>query len=150
MRRLWAGAREAEAAQRAGAALRAAGRCVMRTPAEWRAFHRACAENDTATGLLAKDAPATWTDHEGRTWQTPQIIGRLKPGKCPGHAALRASVIQRDGGKCCWCGSTASLVADHIISRRNGGAHHPNNLRALCDSCNAAKAGLVDTRGEAA
>ena len=120
----------------------------MRTPAEWRAFRRACAESDTATGLLAKDAPATWSDYEGRTWQTPRILGRLKLGKCPGHAALRAFAIQRDGGKCRWCGATSGLVADHIISRRRCGAHHPDNLRALCDPRNAAKVGLVDARAE--
>jgi 5-methylcytosine-specific restriction endonuclease McrA len=36
--------------------------------------------------------------------------------------------------------------ADHIVSRRNGGSHHPDSLRVLCDSCNAAKTGLVDAR----
>ena len=87
-----------------------------------------------------------WTDHKGRTWKVPQIIGRLKPGKCAGHAALREFVIDRDGGKCKRWGSTEDLIADHILSRRNGGSHHPNNLQCLCHSCNARKAGLEDRR----
>lgn len=89
----------------------------------------------------------TWTDHLGRTWKVPQIAHRLKPGKCPGHAALREFVIHRDGGRCRQCGSTERLVADHIVSRRNGGTHHPDNLQCLCDSCNARKAGQIDAKG---
>ncbi|WP_395119660.1 HNH endonuclease [Rhodanobacter sp. FW102-FHT14D06] len=89
-----------------------------------------------------------WTDHHGKRWVVPQILGRLKPGKCPGHAALREFVIHRDSGKCRDCGSTdvRRLVADHILSRRNGGSHHPDNLQCLCQSCNARKSVLVDRR----
>lgn len=87
-----------------------------------------------------------WTDHLGVTRPAPQILGRLKHGKCPGHAALRAFVIHRDGGKCRVCGATESLVADHIVSRRNGGSHHPSNLQCLCQICNARKAGAVDAK----
>lgn len=87
-----------------------------------------------------------WTDDFGVTRPVPQIKGRLKCGKIPGHAALRAFVIRRDGGKCVECGSARRLVADHILSRRNGGSHHPDNLRCLCESCNARKAALVDAK----
>lgn len=86
----------------------------------------------------------TWTDHRGNTWKVPQILGRLKPGKCPGHAALREFIIYRDGGKCVRCGATHELVADHILSRRNGGTHHPSNLQCLCSSCNARKSSCED------
>jgi hypothetical protein len=95
-------------------------------------------------------APAFWTDHLGRRWKVPQILGRLKPGKCQGHMALREYVIHRDGHRCRLCGrgvhSTPPvlLVADHIVSRRNGGSHHPDNLRALCQSCNSSKSGSED------
>jgi len=87
-----------------------------------------------------------WIDTDGRQWVVPQIRGRLKPGTCAGHAALRSFVIRRDGGKCKACGSTDRLVADHIVSRRNGGSHHPSNLQCLCDSCNARKSALVDSK----
>lgn len=88
-----------------------------------------------------------WTDHNGRSWQVPQILGRLKPGKCPGHAALRDFVIARDGSKCKWCGSDKNLIADHIVSRRNGGSHHPKNLQCLCQRCNSSKVNFVDKKG---
>lgn len=44
-------------------------------------------------------------------------------------------------------GATEDLVADHVVSRRNGGSHHPDNLQALCQRCNARKAALVDAHG---
>lgn len=86
-----------------------------------------------------------WTDHLGRDWVVPQIKGRLKM-RIPSHRALREFVIHRDGGRCKHCGSVDRLVADHIVSRRNGGAHHPSNLQCLCDSCNARKAATVDAK----
>lgn len=108
----------------------------------------------------------TWTDHRGVTRPTPTIVGRLK-FRIPLHAALRAFVMHRDGFRCVECGARGIdvppnydgrhaigaegaarvLVADHIVSRRNGGTHHPDNLRALCELCNAAKAGLIDAKG---
>lgn len=97
----------------------------------------------------AKVGPKFWTDHKGRTWKVPQIKGRLKHGKCPGHAALREFVIHRDGEKCRRCASTVDLIADHIVSRRNGGSHHPDNLQCLCQPCNARKASKEDAKGAA-
>lgn len=88
-----------------------------------------------------------WTDHNGDAWIVPQIKGRLK-SRIPAHAALIAFVIHRDGTTCRACGCTdpMKLVADHILSRRNGGAHHPSNMQCLCASCNSRKAGLVDAK----
>ena len=113
----------------------------------------------------AKVAPTFWTDHKGRRWRTPRIKGRLQFDiQC--HAALRAFVFTRDGFRCQKCGISAvppfgydgrepvalargwCLVADHIVSRRNGGSHHPDNLMTLCDSCNARKSGLIDAKGK--
>ena len=97
-----------------------------------------------------RELVAYWTDAHGKRWAVPRIKGRLKPGKVPGHAALRAFIIERDNGRCKLCGAAAEdtklgcLVVDHIVSRRNGGSHHPSNLRALCDPCNASKAGSED------
>ena len=90
-----------------------------------------------------------WKDHLGIERPVPQALGRLRFGKCPGHRALREFVFQRDGYKCLHCGeeNRLKLVADHIVSRRNGGSHHPSNLQCLCDSCNARKAGLIDVKG---
>src|SRR5690349_3613319 len=93
----------------------------------------------------AKVSPPRWTDHLGRSWIEPQILGRLKM-KIPAHRALREFVIHRDGYRCKRCGSSERLVADHIVSRRNGGAHSPSNLQCLCERCNARKAGREDRR----
>jgi 5-methylcytosine-specific restriction endonuclease McrA len=111
-----------------------------------------------------------WTDHEGRPWKVPTTKKRLKFSKVRSHAALRAFVFQRDAFTCAKCGvkpvvipevftgeTTVSLpgkhwclVMDHIVSRRNGGPHHPSNLQTMCDSCNAQKVGLVDAKHPAA
>lgn len=89
-----------------------------------------------------------WFDHTGKKWKVPEIKGRLKM-KVPCHRALREFVLLRDGYKCRHCGCTEreQLVADHIISRRNGGAHHPDNMQCLCHSCNSRKANLIDAKG---
>lgn len=86
-------------------------------------------------------------DHTGMAWPVPTVKGRLRPSRVASHAALKAFVIRRDGGRCRWCGSDRDLVADHVVSYNNGGSHHPRNLQALCDSCNAGKANSVDKRG---
>lgn len=96
---------------------------------------------------MARDYPDTWTDQMGRVRKVPTIRHRLKCGKIPLHRDLREFVIWRSGGRCCECGADEDLVADHIVSRRNGGSHHPDNLQCLCQSCNSRKVGLVDRFG---
>lgn len=118
----------------------------------------------TRPGLLAADAPRHWIDNDGKRWRTMNIIGRIKY-RIPGAYALRRFVYARDGFACVRCGAKAimkpgwdgseclgvegqefGMVLDHIISRRNGGAHHPDNLQTMCDSCNARKACREDRR----
>jgi 5-methylcytosine-specific restriction endonuclease McrA len=48
--------------------------------------------------------------------------------------ALRMSCLKRDGFSCQVCGDKAT-IADHIISRRNGGSDTLTNLRAMCRTC---------------
>lgn len=93
----------------------------------------------------SKVSPRFWTDHLGLQWIVPTIKGRLKM-RIPAHRALRDFVIHRDGRKCRECDGTDNLVADHVVSRRNGGEHHPTNMQCLCQSCNSRKASLVDKR----
>jgi 5-methylcytosine-specific restriction endonuclease McrA len=88
---------------------------------------------------------SNWTDHLGREWAEPQIKGRLKM-RIPSHRALREFVVARAGGKCQTCGTDCDLIADHILSRRNGGRHHPDNMQCLCQSCNSRKVGEVDVK----
>ena len=49
----------------------------------------------------------------------------------PDWTLLRKQCFARDGGRCVVCGAPAK-VADHIVSRRNGGRDELGNLRSLC------------------
>lgn len=85
-----------------------------------------------------------WTDHAGKRWKVPVIKDRLRVHQIAGHAALKAHVVCRDGGVCRQCGSPDALTLDHVVSKRNGGTHHPDNLQALCKPCNDAKSNYQD------
>lgn len=52
-----------------------------------------------------------------------------------GWEGLRQAVFQRDGFKCCQCGSTEDLHAHHIHPRRYGGTDDMQNLQTLCRGC---------------
>lgn len=49
------------------------------------------------------------------------------------------AVWNRDGGKCCICGSKEDLEFDHIIPLSKGGATSFRNLQLLCRKCNNIK-----------
>lgn len=54
----------------------------------------------------------------------------------------RVLVLQRDGFRCRFCGTTAEesrLQVDHIMPRARGGIDALNNLATLCEDCNAGK-----------
>jgi 5-methylcytosine-specific restriction endonuclease McrA len=54
---------------------------------------------------------------------------------------LRITVLDRDGWQCAVCNKPAHTV-DHIIPRVKGGdMWSPDNLRAMCKSCNSSKGG---------
>jgi 5-methylcytosine-specific restriction endonuclease McrA len=102
-----------------------------------------------STGLLAKNEPPSWPDTTGRVWKTLTILRRIKY-RYPAALALREHVFARDGHRCRRCGAVAELLLDHVISRRNGGSHHPGNLQTLCLSCNARKVSTEDRKAHAA
>jgi len=113
-------------------------------------MRRTLFQGATRRGLLASAEPATWVDFMGTTWRTLQILGRIKY-RYPSALALRDFVLSRDGQLCVSCGAADTndnaLLLDHIVSRRNGGSHHPDNLQALCARCNASKSATVDAAG---
>lgn len=110
----------------------------------------------------------TWTDHHGKVWPVTTMKGRLK-FKLPSHAALRAYVYHRDGYRCRRCNANAVdvpanydgryalltdtkvrarkgdwqwadvLILDHVLTLKAGGRNHPDNLQALCETCNKKK-----------
>lgn len=56
---------------------------------------------------------------------------------------VATAVWNRDGGKCCICGSHENLEFDHIIPISKGGATTFRNLQLLCHSCNLKKSDKI-------
>jgi hypothetical protein len=54
-------------------------------------------------------------------------------------SAVANAVWNRDGGRCCMCGSKENLEFDHIIPISKGGATTFRNLQLLCHKCNLIK-----------
>lgn len=60
----------------------------------------------------------------------------------PLPGSLRWQVITRAMGRCEACGVSAlirALEVDHIVPRSRGGSNEPENLQALCSTCNLQK-----------
>lgn len=51
----------------------------------------------------------------------------------------RRFILERDGWRCVYCGSTDELEIDHIVPFSRGGACSVENSQVLCRSCNASK-----------
>jgi 5-methylcytosine-specific restriction endonuclease McrA len=43
---------------------------------------------------------------------------------------------------CCYCGDTNNLSIEHLIPRKRGGKHDPENLVMACRSCNSSKGSM--------
>ena len=69
---------------------------------------------------------------------------------CNAHADFNQSkhvAVRRDERKCTACGiagryggyprewSLPRLEVDHVVAVKDGGSHHPDNLRTLCHAC---------------
>jgi len=54
--------------------------------------------------------------------------------RSPEWRAQQKACLKRDNYTCVECGAPAT-IADHIISRRKGGADALHNLRSLCRAC---------------
>lgn len=71
--------------------------------------------------------------------------------ECMSHCVFNVSkmrAMQRDGLKCQACGiqcrarwtwprdyAIPKVEVDHIVAVKEGGSHHPDNLRCLCPKC---------------
>jgi hypothetical protein len=64
---------------------------------------------------------------------------RALRGPDAGWKALVQRVIERDGGRCFYCGSGEKLCADHKVPLSRGGTNDPSNLCACCRNCNLKK-----------
>jgi len=71
-----------------------------------------------------------------RIWQHRRVSGGYISG------TLRYEVLKRARFRCELCGVSAdvrALEVDHIVPRNRGGTDNPDNLQALCYSCNSMK-----------
>jgi ATP-dependent helicase IRC3 len=66
---------------------------------------------------------------------TPQSVPAREPSN-----SVKQAVFRRDGQRCCCCGSSERLEADHIMPWYLGGAAELDQLQTLCRICNAEKA----------
>ncbi len=76
--------------------------------------------------------------HRPPGWRPAKRVRTDKLDKSYGAQAWRklaASVVARDGGICHVCGLPGADTAHHLIERRQGGADHPDNLRAIHRGC---------------
>lgn len=55
----------------------------------------------------------------------------------PEWRKFRLTILERDGHRCCNCGSTERLEVDHID--RLGAQLDPSNCRTLCHQCHQSK-----------
>jgi hypothetical protein len=60
---------------------------------------------------------------------------------------VKRQVWERDGGKCCECGSDANIEYDHIHPISKGGNSDLDNIQLLCRPCNRSKRTKVATQG---
>ncbi|MCK4792041.1 MAG: HNH endonuclease [Desulfobacteraceae bacterium] len=80
----------------------------------------------------------------------PIPSSKYKLTKTVSGRMLYRYIIERDNNTCRICGEHPEpfpsyrytgpcIVVDHILTRKHGGTHHPQNLQAICDTCNARK-----------
>jgi diadenosine tetraphosphate (Ap4A) HIT family hydrolase len=77
-----------------------------------------------------------------RIWQHRRVSAGYVSG------TLRYEVLKRARFRCELCGVSADVRAievDHIVPRNRGGTDDPDNLQALCYSCNSMKRDRDDT-----
>jgi 5-methylcytosine-specific restriction endonuclease McrA len=53
---------------------------------------------------------------------------------------FKKQIIERDGCRCVYCGSSEHLTIDHVRPKALGGETVASNLVAACLSCNRSKA----------
>jgi 5-methylcytosine-specific restriction endonuclease McrA len=77
-----------------------------------------------------------------RALPAPSVVKLTKFVRVPFRGPVpltRRALFARDGGKCAYCGGTATSV-DHVIPRSRGGQHAWDNVVAACRRCNHIKA----------
>jgi 5-methylcytosine-specific restriction endonuclease McrA len=99
--------------------------------------------------LLVLASKATAIEASGRSARSPSgavaipaVIRLNRFVRVPHRAGVpltRRAVFARDGGRCAYCGGSASSI-DHVLPRSRGGRHSWDNVVAACHRCNRMKA----------
>jgi 5-methylcytosine-specific restriction endonuclease McrA len=96
--------------------------------------------------LTAKAVPVTAGDavlHSERTAiSVPAVVRLARYVRVPFRATVpltRKAVFARDGGRCVYCGATATSL-DHVVPKSRGGEHAWENVVSACSRCNHVKA----------
>ena len=74
--------------------------------------------------------------------RVPAVVRLTRYVRVPYRAQVpltRRAVFARDGGRCVYCGATATSL-DHVVPRSRGGSHTWDNVVASCARCNHTKA----------
>jgi 5-methylcytosine-specific restriction endonuclease McrA len=72
----------------------------------------------------------------------PSVVRLTRFVKIPYRGPVpltRRAVFVRDGGRCVYCGGTATSI-DHVVPRSRGGRHAWDNVVSACRRCNHIKA----------
>lgn len=72
----------------------------------------------------------------------PSVVRLSRFVRVPHRATVpltRRAVFARDGGRCVYCGATATSI-DHVVPRSRGGGHTWENVVSACHRCNHLKA----------
>ena len=72
----------------------------------------------------------------------PVVVRLMRYVKVPYRATVpltRKAVFARDGGRCVYCGASATSL-DHVIPKSRGGPHTWDNVVSACSRCNHLKA----------
>lgn len=71
----------------------------------------------------------------------PAVVRLARYVRIPHRAQVpltRRAVFARDGGRCVYCGATATSI-DHVVPRSRGGTHTWDNVVSACQRCNHLK-----------
>ena len=82
---------------------------------------------------------------DGEFYRDPRVwdsICRVERAKVSNK--MRFSIYQRDGNRCCKCGSPYDLEIDHIYPISKGGKSVYENLQTLCHRCNVQKSNTIE------
>lgn len=96
--------------------------------------------------LMSKAVPVEESDVVLRSAalaiNAPSVVRLTRYVKIPYRGPVpltRRAVFVRDGGRCVYCGSTATSI-DHVVPRSRGGNHEWCNVVSACRRCNHVKA----------